>query len=108
MKNFLKLGFLLVYFFSFSQTKSNYQIGILVDKETNETMPLLNRLKEEIIGVVGEDANIIFSEDTILSNNFNLELAQQQYNQLSNSDVDIILSIGSNSDGSTTPIKPEA
>ena len=93
MKKFLKLGFLLIYFLSFSQTKSNYHIGVLVDKETNETVPLLNRLKEEIIGVVGEDANIIFSEDTILSNNFNQELALQQYNQLSKSNVDIILSI---------------
>ena len=94
MKKILKLGFLLIYVLSFSQTKSNYHIGILIDKETNETVPLLKRLKEEIIGVVGEDANIIFSEDTILSNNFNLELAQQQYNQLSKSNVDIILSIG--------------
>lgn len=49
MKNFLKLGFLLIYFFSFSQTKSNYQIGILVDKETNETVPLLNRLMAYLI-----------------------------------------------------------
>ena len=37
---------------------------------------------------------LFFSEDTILSNNFNLELAQQQYNQFSKSNVDIILSIG--------------
>ncbi len=94
MKKLLQLGILFIYLISFSQTKSNYNIGLLIDKETDETTPLLNRLKEEIIGVVGEDATITFSENTTLSNNFNLQLAEQQYKQLTASNVDIILSVG--------------
>jgi DNA-binding LytR/AlgR family response regulator len=47
--------------------KKNYTIGILLDKKIEKIEPLLLQLQTQIIAVVGEDAEIIFSNENILS-----------------------------------------
>lgn len=79
---------------AFSQTKKNYNIGLLLDTKTEESTELLSRLRNEIKAVVGEDATISFSEANVLINNFNLEKAATNYNMLLDSNADIILSFG--------------
>ena len=78
----------------FGQEKQVYNIGILNDIRTPELEPLLVELMEEITNVVGEDAIISFSDEHMLSNNFDLETARQEYQQLLNSEVDIIIAFG--------------
>ncbi|WP_298892756.1 TolC family protein [uncultured Psychroserpens sp.] len=80
--------------FAFSQKKDTYAIGILLDNRTEEMEPLLQKIQNQIIAVVGEDANIIFSEKNILVNNYNLENARLHYNTLVSNDTDIILAFG--------------
>jgi outer membrane protein TolC len=77
-----------------AQDKKTYKIGILVDRTSPELSPLIDKLKNEVEAVVGEDANIIFPNDGILVNNFNLEKAKGNYNQLLVGDIDIILAFG--------------
>ena len=77
-----------------AQDKRTYKVGILVDRTNPELAPLINKLKNEVKAVVGEDAIIVFPEDAILINNFDLERARNNYNQLLASDVDIILAFG--------------
>ncbi|MEM9052599.1 MAG: hypothetical protein AAGC47_11140, partial [Bacteroidota bacterium] len=94
MKKYL-LGFcLLLHCSLFSQTKETYRVGLLLDFRTTELEPLLQLLQEQVIAVVGEDANIIFSEKNILVNNYDTNLAQSQYDQMINGDVDIIVAFG--------------
>jgi len=81
--------FSLIFCVSYSQTVT---IGILTDKKSEETSPLLDQLKSEIIAVVGQEADVIFKD--VLENNFNGEIAEQNYQALINSDTDIILSFG--------------
>ncbi|MFK2819252.1 TolC family protein [Flavobacteriaceae sp. LMIT009] len=85
------LVFILVGIQSYSQ---NFKIGILTDKLDGRSTPLLNQLKEEIKAVVGEDATINFSQENVLSNNFNLKYALENYQTLLNNDVDIIIAFG--------------
>ncbi|MCD2257798.1 TolC family protein [Psychroserpens luteolus] len=92
-KHFIFFYFLLVSVCSFAQ-KPNYNIGILLDNRTEEMEPLLQKIQNQIIAVVGEDANIIFSEKNILVNNYNLENARLHYNTLVSNDTDIILAFG--------------
>nr|WP_321232206.1 TolC family protein [uncultured Psychroserpens sp.] len=80
--------------FAFSQKKDTYAIGILLDNRTEEIEPLLQTIQNQIIAVVGEDADIIFSENNILVNNYDLETARLQYNMLVSNDTDIILAFG--------------
>ncbi len=77
-----------------SQTKEIYDVGILIDKNQPELTPLLEDLKKEVIAVVGEDAEIRFPDNFVLANELNLELAETNYQQLLNSDIDIILAFG--------------
>ncbi|MEX0273280.1 MAG: TolC family protein, partial [Flavobacteriaceae bacterium] len=56
--------------------------------------PLFERMKTEILAVVGEDATIEFPEGYILANNFEIERARSNYNRLLNDDIDIILAFG--------------
>lgn len=94
MKKYLLLVSLMVVTVAFSQTKKNYNIGLLVDSKSEESSKLLSRLKDEVKAVVGEDATISFSEPNVLINDFSLEKATANYNTLLNGDVDIILAFG--------------
>ena len=94
LKNFF---FLFAFLFSLTiiaQTKDEYTIGILLEKDSGEIDNMLSALKKEIIDVVGEDATLNFSESMVLLNNFDLDVAEQNYNTLLNEDVDIIISFG--------------
>ena len=79
---------------SHAQDKTTYKVGILVDRTTTELSPLIEILKNEIKAVVGEDATIVFPNDALLVNNFNIEKARSNYNDLLRSDIDIILAFG--------------
>lgn len=80
--------------FVFAQAKKSYDIGILVDHRPKELNPVLLQLETQIKTVVGEDATINFLEKNILANNFNLEKAKQNYEQLIQNETDIILAFG--------------
>jgi len=94
MKKYFLLISLMVTIVTFSQVKKNYDIGLLVDSQSEESSELLARLKSEIMAVVGEDATISFSDDNVLVNDFSLERATANYNTLLNGDTDIILAFG--------------
>ena len=79
---------------SFSQTEI-YNIGFLVDKINPDLDEMLDILQEEILAVVGEDAEVRFSKNNRLTNNFSPELAQQQYDKLLANETDIIIAFGS-------------
>jgi hypothetical protein len=74
--------------------KKSFSIGILLDKKTEKIEPLLLQLQTQIKAVVGEDAEILFSNENILSNNFNLNTAEQNYQKLINNSTHIILAFG--------------
>ncbi|MEM0992692.1 MAG: TolC family protein [Bacteroidota bacterium] len=74
--------------------KQVYSIGILTDTKTAEVVPLLDQLQAQIIAVVGEDATIVFKEENLLVNDFNIATAQQNYQQLLANETDIILAFG--------------
>ena len=80
--------------FGLSQSKKNYNIGILLDRSTPELTPLLLTLQSEIKAVVGEDADIGFSDVNTLDNNFSLERATSNYETLLNNNTDIIIAFG--------------
>jgi outer membrane protein len=94
MKKYFLIVSLMVTVVAFSQTKKNYNIGLLVDSKSEESSGLLLRLENEIKAVVGEDAIITFPEANVLVNDFNLEKATTNYNTLLNGDTDIILAFG--------------
>ena len=95
MKPKLTLLLLLLLSFSvFSQTNRVYKIGILIDQSSAELAPLLEKLKSEIIAVVGEDAEIQFPDGHILINNFDVQQAKRNYETLLSNDTDIILAFG--------------
>ena len=94
MKKYSLIVLLLVTVVAFSQAKKNYNIGLLVDSQSEESSGLLARLKNEIKAVVGEDATISFPDDNVLINGFSLEKANANYNTLLNGDIDIILAFG--------------
>lgn len=74
--------------------KRDVHIGMLLDVRTAEIEPLTDRLKNEIRAVVGEDANIIFSEDQVLVNGFDLDKAEDNYRTMIAGESDIILAFG--------------
>ena len=77
-----------------AQDKRTFKVGILVDRTNPELAPLIDKLKSEVKAVVGEDATIVFPDDALLVNNFDLEKAHTNYSQLLNTDIDIILAFG--------------
>ena len=90
-----KIGLLvlsLVCLLGYSQTTKTVNIGVLADKSTPETRPLLEKLKNEVKAVVGQNATVVFKE--VLDNDFTIEKAKANYQQLLNSDSDIILAFG--------------
>ena len=98
MKSIKTLVIILFFVTSFTsglaQEKSTYRVGVLLDRTNPELAPLILRLQNEIKAVVGEDATILFPEESLLVNNFDLEKARSNYNQLIAGDVDIILAFG--------------
>ena len=94
MKKYVLVLLLICSFVGFSQSKKNYNIGILVDNRTVEMEPLFKTMQDQIIAVVGEDANVTFSEQNTLVNNYSLIKAEQNYNTLIANNTDIILAFG--------------
>ncbi len=74
--------------------KSRYEIGILLDLNDEEFAPIFDQLASEIIAVVGNDASINISLDNIKVNDFDIDLARKQYNEMLESNTDIILAFG--------------
>ena len=93
-KNFFFLFALSISITISAQTKDEYSIGILLERNTGEVKNLIEGLKKEIIDVVGEDAVVNFSDSKVLINDFDLGVAEKNYNTLVNGDVDIILTFG--------------
>ena len=94
-KVFFVFLFLLASIFDvLAQEKRTYRVGVLLDQINVELSPLIGKLQNEIKAVVGEDANIVFPDDAVLINSFNLERARSNYNQLISSNIDIILAFG--------------
>ena len=93
-----RLSLLLIVIFTaldaYGQERPVYEIGILVDQIVPENEAMLQVLQTEIRAVVGEDAQINFPENNILSNGFDLETAEAQYQTLVNNETDIILAFG--------------
>lgn len=110
MRKYLVFILFLIGFFCWSQTKKTYAIGMLVDVSTSETEVLLQRLKNEVSAVVGEDAEIVFPMEYQLVHNYDVDIARKNYQSLLNSDVDIIIAFGSASNiviqGQTSHEKP--
>ena len=94
MKNIILALSLFFSIVTYSQAKKNFNIGLLLDSQTEETQELLSRLINEIKAVVGEDATISFSEANMLVNDFNLEKSRANYNTLLDGNTDIILAFG--------------
>ena len=63
MKKYLLL-FILVITYVSSQSQNSITIGILTDKFSEESQPLLEQLKSEIIAVVGQETNTIMFNGT--------------------------------------------
>ena len=80
--------------FAVPQPAKEYSIGMLIDVNVPELRPLLVRMQEEIRAVVGEDAVLRFPENSILTNEYNLERAEKNYQDMLASDIDIILAFG--------------
>ena len=92
MKKLLTLVLLCCFAVGLAQ-KRTYNIGMLLDNRTTEVDPLIQQMQNQIKAVVGEDANIQFSENTILVNGYDLQKAEQNYQQLLQNS-DIILAFG--------------
>lgn len=84
----------MVYSFAQESGKKDIHIGMLLDTRTAEIEPLTDHLKNEIRAVVGEDANIIFSEDQVFVNDFDLDKAEEHYQTIISGKSDIILAFG--------------
>ena len=92
MKNLLIIFVILLFNSLNIFAQKTITIGILVDQNSENTEPLVSKLKEDIIAVSGSEANIIFKG--ILQNNFDLDEANSNYQNLVESNTDIILSFG--------------
>ena len=77
-----------------SAQKRNYNIGVLIDNRTEELEPIMRQLQEQIRVVVGEDADVTFPTESVLVNNYDLQKAEENYNQLLSNNTDIILAFG--------------
>ncbi len=95
----MKKYFLVYLFWSLSAVllmaqKSNYSIGVLIDRRAPEVEPIFSNLQEQIKVIVGEDANIFFHPENVLVNEFDLQKAEENYKRLLANDTDIILAFG--------------
>lgn len=91
-KQLIIVLFLLGTVISFAQSSRIITIGILADETSEQNAPLLEKLKNEIQAVVGQDANVVFQNP--LANDFDLAKAKANYLALESRDVDIILAFG--------------
>lgn len=94
MKKYLPVLIYLYSTIALSQAKKSYTVGVLVDFQTEELVPIFDRLETQVRSVVGEDAVIIFKDDYKLINNYSIQKAKENYNQLLANDTDIILAFG--------------
>ncbi|MBL4774087.1 MAG: TolC family protein, partial [Alcanivoracaceae bacterium] len=92
MKKYIPL--FLIVFITSAFADPHYNIGIIIDNKSTETELLLIKLQNQIRAVVGEDAQIDFPSESLLVNNYNLELAKQNYQKLLDNETDIIISFG--------------
>lgn len=77
-----------------AQEKPRYQIGVLADRYTPESNAILGRLQEEIRAVVGEDAHLEFLPELRLFNDFDLNQARANYEQLASGEADLVMAFG--------------
>jgi len=75
-------------------TKRDISIGVLLDSRTPEIAPLFEQMKNEIQAVVGEDANLLFKESLVLSNEYQIQRAEENYQSLIQGEPDIIIAFG--------------
>lgn len=94
MKKYLSIILFVYSTIAISQSKKTYNIGVLVDFQTKELAPIFDKLETQVRSVVGEDAIINFRRDYNLVNNYSLQKAEENYNQLLANDTDIILAFG--------------
>ena len=95
MKKHLLWLLLLCTVFAFAQTKPTFNIGVLADNRSSKLSPLFEQLKNEVKAVVGEDAAVVFPEQSLLFSDFSLETAQRNYDRLANDDtLDLIIAFG--------------
>lgn len=86
---------LIIFSFSlFAQEKNKIEIGILLEQENSETNQIIERMKEEVKAVVGEDAEISFPAKWSLSNGDTKAKAQANLQLLYEGSADIILAFG--------------
>ena len=76
------------------QSKEVVQIGVLVDVFTEESQSIRLQMENEIRAVVGEDAEIVISNDNILVSNLDEAQAELNYQTLLENETDIILAFG--------------
>ena len=74
--------------------KKEVNIGVLIDAKTPEVIPLYEQMKAEIQAVVGEDATLLFDDDKLLSNDFDISRAEANYQRLIEDDTEIIIAFG--------------
>lgn len=91
IRKYLLFSFLVI-FLSYAQAQKKVNIGITIDKKTDQTSNLLESLKTEITAVVGEDAVLSFFEE--LENNFDSNKAKENYEKIINKKADIVLAFG--------------
>ncbi|WP_196894596.1 TolC family protein [Aureivirga marina] len=93
---FIYIALILSFIYSANaQSKKSYTIGFLNDTITPDTQEHLRNFEKEVKSVVGNDATIVFNEKYSLSNNFDWNKAEKNYNSLvNNPEVDIIIASG--------------
>ena len=86
------LFFLLTSALSIAQTQNTVTIGILDEKLTQDSEPLLKQLKKDITDVVGQGTTVILNE--VLFNNHDVVTAKENYTTLLKNNTDIIIAFG--------------
>ncbi|MBW1296215.1 TolC family protein, partial [Aquimarina litoralis] len=94
MKKIVTIVFIIIATTGLFAQKRSYNIGVLLDNRTEKLEPLFIQLQEQIKAVVGEDAVINFPEKNRLTNKYNLQTAEQNYQTLLGNETDIILAFG--------------
>jgi len=77
-----------------SQSPDTVQIGMLVDRISEEFAPALEQLSAEVSAVVGSAAVVRFSPENTVESQFNAARAEELYGRLVAGDVDVILAFG--------------
>lgn len=72
--------------------KTTVTVGILADKIVPQNIPLLNRLKEEVRGVMGSQTDVVFTD--VLENDFEITRVKSNYQLLADRSVDVVLAFG--------------